>query len=1042
MTTCCRVFIPTDACIRGSKFKDVTLPGSASDIESLSSKISSRFIKETRFLLRYKAKKIKGSEDPVSIRLQPNIRISRNICTLETLLSNNDAGPSQWFLGLRALDSVDKAARVYKICRQVLGALKNLYKILATLRKRDPDIPCAHGLLIPSSIYRYPNGEIKLSFYGLRKDQQSDSIYCDLLDLLSIYTEMCNMLLLEPDPSFKDTVEQLQSSDKAHQLEEMLAFVEARLTELSGSYSVAGHLLPLSNIEGSVKDGASELALPDNIEVDELERSSTVGISATSRSLRSSSEPATILCPPDEAATVLLDGGVLIPEKCIDQIHQHYCYPAGQAKPEGLYSTEEGCTMTILLNASHDIQMVCPYLTYFSILSSKHPIQELKKSIADGNVLHIFTMDNVFEMLRDLSQSTPLIYETLTRQETVLQIFEIAFNGTSHSKEYREMDSNKRALLHENMPRLIKFMIQDVNFHPHVMVTDPHLKEKAIESEVWSLIDKGIACYLSLIAGRGWPRDGNTNTNATNSSRLTDIANSCIACLKSYLHVAVTSYAETFTNQIDKNEAYMSIILKCTKLSIFEITFVMYFHNKGCSHVLANNMVAALVKKDDSQAFTCSIAECSYMCGLLIAYLTSKGTNYLSSALMGELLFGVVSCLETSMADASSGEYQKVPSMTKVLINYYVLYLSQCALELIKEAKGIEENVKRCFACLNVFINKLHGALTSSSSTVARGDSGRYCLLVYIATDCLARFFRCIGGIERLVVRCLENIYTGDEYAQIYRPICAREEPLFLSYSDLPSTAAQGIGGPAIWQTENCRQHRKKILLIYHGVLTMLTPQLAELLSSISKYPALSNSSIIHFRITVVQNVIVEALYIVMQSESKTVSPQYMKSITALGLGGRLEAILNSHTQNALSLRVGVNGVNKEEGSSPYKSLNNTSTVCEVYTYSMLRKIVDLHLSIHETQAFYIRHLMCRNEISRDDFVFDVSNVNNWNKDVYLKTAESLRDNKGFVMFLKVFDTSPNTILSTLKVDTFYRDIPVECSKIDEDMPDFCDMPA
>lgn len=85
---------------------------------------------------------------------------------------------------------------------------------------------------------------------------------------------------------------------------------------------------------------------------------------------------------------------------------------------------------------------------------------------------------------------------------------------------------------------------------------------------------------------------------------------------------------------------------------------------------------------------------------------------------------------------------------------------------------------------------------------------------------------------------------------------------------------------------------------------------------------------------------------------------------------------------------------------------------------------------------------MCRNEISRDDFVFDVSNVNNWNKDVYLKTAESLRDNKGFVMFLKVFDTSPNTILSTLKVDTFYRDIPVECSKIDEDMPDFCDMPA
>lgn len=37
------------------------------------------------------------------------------------------------------------------------------------------------------------------------------------------------------------------------------------------------------------------------------------------------------------------------------------------------------------------------------------------------------------------------------------------------------------------------------------MVTDPNLKSREVmEKEIWGLIDKGVECYLSLIAGRGW----------------------------------------------------------------------------------------------------------------------------------------------------------------------------------------------------------------------------------------------------------------------------------------------------------------------------------------------------------------------------------------------------------------------------------------------------------------------------------------------------------------------------------------------------------
>lgn len=45
MSTTYHVLIPTNACIRGSKFKSVSMPGDASDIESLSSWSSSRLIK-------------------------------------------------------------------------------------------------------------------------------------------------------------------------------------------------------------------------------------------------------------------------------------------------------------------------------------------------------------------------------------------------------------------------------------------------------------------------------------------------------------------------------------------------------------------------------------------------------------------------------------------------------------------------------------------------------------------------------------------------------------------------------------------------------------------------------------------------------------------------------------------------------------------------------------------------------------------------------------------------------------------------------------
>lgn len=190
------------------------------------------------------------------------------------------------------------------------------------------------------------------------------------------------------------------------------------------------------------------------------------------------------------------------------------------------------------------------------------------------------------------------MHETLARQEIVLQILKIAFTGASQSEEYGSMDDAKRALLHANMPRFIKFMIQDVNLHPYIMVTDPNLKSREVmEKEIWGLIDKGVECYLSLIAGRGWLCNEAEKGDTTSPKQSTEIANSCITCLKSYLHVAIISYSESFTDQIDTSEACMSIALKCVKLSIFETTFLMYFHSKRCSHVLANNMVAALIKR-------------------------------------------------------------------------------------------------------------------------------------------------------------------------------------------------------------------------------------------------------------------------------------------------------------------------------------------------------------------------------------------------------------------------------------------------------------
>lgn len=1044
MSTTYHVLIPTNACIRGSKFKSVSMPGDASDIESLSSWSSSRLIKDSRFLLYYRAKRYRTSDNITSVRLYPNIKATKGVSTLETLFSDHDTKQSQGVRGLMDLDPIDKMAYIYKLCKQILEALKELYKVLTTLRKKDPDIPYSHGLLTPSSIYRYPNGQLKLTFYGLRTDSQSDNIYCDLQSLASIYSKLCTKLLVEPDPSFNATVEKLRSSDRVCQLKTILDFVEARLSKLSGSSGIVGHLIPPSDIEGSIKDGANELALPSSIEVDELEKSSTTGISASARSLHSISDSASTLCPSGETTTMLLESGILIPAKCLDQIHQHYSYPAGQTNPEGLCSIDDGYTMTILLTALQDIQMVCPYLTYFSILSSKHPIQEMKKSISEGNVLQIFTMDNVFEMLRDLSQSTPIMHETLARQEIVLQILKIAFTGASQSEEYGSMDDAKRALLHANMPRFIKFMIQDVNLHPYIMVTDPNLKSREVmEKEIWGLIDKGVECYLSLIAGRGWLCNEAEKGDTTSPKQSTEIANSCITCLKSYLHVAIISYSESFTDQIDTSEACMSIALKCVKLSIFETTFLMYFHSKRCSHVLANNMVAALIKKDASQSSTCSAIECSCICGLLVVYLTSKGTKYLSSTLINELLFIITGCLETSIADASSEEYQKIPLIAKVLINYYVLYLSQCAIELIKESTGVEENIKRCFVCLNVFVSKLHKVLVSSSqqtSNQTHGGPDRYYLLVYIALDCLAKLFRCIGGIERLMVRWLENIYIGDEYAQVYRPICSREEPLFLSYSDLPSTAAQGIGGPAIWQMENCQQNKKKLLIIYRGTVDMLTPQFAELLKSVSRYPALSNSSIVHVRITVIQNVIIEALYTVMQHDSKASIQQYMKPMAALGLRGRLEALLCNSTRDIQSLR---DSESKEERGLVGKSSNAASAVRDIYTHSTVRRIVDLHLGINETQTFYIRHLMCENNISRDDFVFDVGNITRWNKNVYLKAAESLQTNRSFATFLKVFDITPNMVFSVMAADTFYRNTPIELLKSDNDATvDFRDMPV
>lgn len=1053
MTTNCSIIVPSDVCTRNTRFKGVSTPMDVASIESLLSKISSKLPKGTRFLLPYKAKKVKTANTTVSLRLYPAIKSSKNVFTLETFLTDTDAKRSQKFSRLMEFDDVAKMEYIYKMSKQILDALKELYEVLTLIRKKNPEVQCVHGLLIPSSIYWYPNGQLKLSYYGLMSTSNSEGIYRDLSSLASIYSSLCKRLNINPEKSFSDTIKKSETSSRAHQLEAVLKFVESRISDLSRASGVTAHLLPPTNLEESIKDGANERALPDSIEVDELERSSTIGISASSRSMYSNSDPATSIQLPEEATTTLVASSSLIPDKCIEQIRQHYTYPAEQNKPEGLCSVDEGYTMTILLTASHDIQMVCPYLTYFSILSSKHPIQEMRKNISDGNILHIFTMDNVFEMLRDLSQSAPIIYDALSNQKTIIEILEIAFTGSTQSKEYANMDDTKKSLLYANMPRLIKFLMQDSNLHSHIVVTNPDLESKEVmEKELWKVFGKGIKCYLNLIAGKGWSyndeddkgkKNNNSNSGDTNtpSKQQAGLINSCITCLKSYLHVAIISYPESFTNQIDKNEAYMSITLKCSKLSIFEITFLMYFNDKRCSHILANNMVAMLVKKDDHQPSICSFVECSSMCRLLVAYLTSRGTVYLNNSFMNELLFVVVGCLEVSVTNESSEEYQKIPLIARVLINYYILYLSQCALELIRETRGIEENIKNCFACLNMFITKLYKTLSSTSHDApgqTRKGSSRYYLLVYITMDSLAKLFHCVGGIEHLIVKCQESIYTGDEYAHICRPVHSREEPMFISYGELPSTAAQGIGGPAIWQTENYRQNMKKISIIYRSILSLISPQFAEFFSSISTCPALFNSSIIQTRITIIQNVIIEASYIIMQNESKAVMQQCMKHISALGLKHRLDTVLNVKNTSPVQ-----SSISKNDGTSSIKVPNDTSTIYKVYTYSTVRKIVDLFLGINETQTFYIRHLMSENNIPRDDFIFDVKNTYDWHKDIYLKGIEDLKTNKVFAAFLKVFGISYNMITSAMKADIFYRDTPIKLPLDDDSMsPNLYNMPV
>lgn len=1034
MTTNCSIIIPSDACSRSTSFRGISVANDVVSVESLLTKISSRLSKGTRFLLPYKAKRVKAADSTVSLRLYPIIKQSKNTLTLDTFLTDVDNKQAQRFSGLMEIDRIAKMERVYKLCKQILEALKELYGVLALMHKKNADVQCIHGLLIPSSIYWYPNGQIKLTYYGLVKPSNGDSIHYDLSSLSSVYCSLCEKLRIDPEKSFNDTVEKFKTSSRTRQLEAMLKFVESRIYDLSKSSGVTGHFLPPSNLEESLKDGADECALPNNIEVDELEKSSTIGISASSRSLCSSSDPSTSIHPPEEVTTTLVNSISLIPEKCIEQIHQHYTYPAEQNKPEGLCSVDEGYTMTILLTASQDIQMVCPYLTYFSILSSKHPIQEMRKNISEGNILHVFTMENVFEMLRDLSQSVPIIDDALSNQETILQMLEIAFTGSSQSKEYIEMNDTKRSLLYSNMPRLVKFLMQDSNLHSHVMVTDPNLESKKVmEKELWTVFGKGIKCYLNLINGKGWHYKGenidsdDTKDRGVPSKQQSEVIASCIMCLKSYLHVAIISYPESFTNQIDKNEAYMSIALECIKLSIFEITFLMYFSDKRCSHALANNMVVALVKKDGTHSPTCSFVECSSISRLLVTYLTSRGTVYLNNTFMNELLFVVIDCLEISITNESSEEYQKVPLIARILINYYILYLSQCALELIRETKGIEENIRNCFACLNIFITKLYKTLTASNHDTSGQtcrDSSRYHLLVYITMDCLAKLFHCVGGIEHLIVKCRDSIYTGDEYSQICRPVHSREESMFISYSELPSTAIQGIGGPAIWQTENYRQNRKKISIIYRGILALISPHFAEFLASISRCPALFNSSIIQARITMILNVIVDALYVVMQNDSKTVAQQYMKYTAALGLKHRLEIALNCKSTQSSTYR--------DDGASSITVSNRTNTVYEDYTYSTIRKIIDLFLGITETQIFYIRHLMSDNNISRDDFVFDVKATHHWCKDAYLKAIESLKTNKAFISFLKAFGISYNMVSNAMKVDTFYRDTVIG-SFIDDD---------
>lgn len=154
----------------------------------------------------------------------------------------------------------------------------------------------------------------------------------------------------------------------------MLDFVEARLSKLSGSSGIVGHLIPPSDIESSIKDGANELALPSSIEVDELEKSSTTGISASARSLHSISDSASTLCPSGETTTMLLESGILMPAKCLDQIHQHYSYPAGQTNPEGLCSIDDGYIDDYPANCSarHTDGVSISYVLLYSVFKASH----------------------------------------------------------------------------------------------------------------------------------------------------------------------------------------------------------------------------------------------------------------------------------------------------------------------------------------------------------------------------------------------------------------------------------------------------------------------------------------------------------------------------------------------------------------------------------------------------------------------------------------------------------------------------------------------